>query len=144
MRRILFAAAAVMAAAAFAVVSIGSTKSTWIKCGVQEINLDASKKTYLLVWNGTEYDGPAKFNPGEIYFEYVWFPTSYGGGIKGAYSIDRKSLKYIETTFTYIRVFGETSNKKGWSMQESSPGYPNPKIGICSIMKTPPITGNQI
>jgi hypothetical protein len=42
------------------------------------------------------------FSPGQIDFEFKWFNLPDNGGIKRAYSIDRKSLKYTETSISSV------------------------------------------
>ena len=83
------------------------------------------------------------FSPGQIDFEFQTYENPRGaGGLKTAYSIDRKSLKYIDTIFMRIVISGYSDT--GWVPMESTDKLTNPKSGKCSIMKTPPTTGNQI
>ena len=111
-------------------------RSIWLKCGEQEINLDCERERFSLAFVDKVYQGRAMFSPGQIDFEFnsVSFPR--GGGIRFAYSIDRKSLKYTQTSLFSIdgdRYEPQISDK-----------FVNPRIGTCSIMKQPPTAGNKI
>jgi len=108
-------------------------KSIWLKCGKQEINLDSEKERFSLTLNKEVYQGRAIFNPGQINFEFQWLNDVIG--MKYAYSIDRKSLKYIQTT---LGRYGDR-----WDPLISDTTT-NPRIGTCSIMKQPPTAGNKI
>ena len=74
------------------------SKSIWLKCGTQEVNLDSAKERFSLMYGEKVYQGRAVYNPGQIDFEFQWLTIPGGIGIKSAYSINRKSLEYIETS----------------------------------------------
>lgn len=137
MRRLLIAAA-VLTGVSFAVTAPVEAKSIWLKCGSQEINLDSAKERYSLALNGKIYQGSAMFSPGQIDFETHWnvMPPGIPGGLKYSYAINRKSLGYEMKTFVDLGY----SNIPVWSLLREGP----PEAGKCSIMKTPPNTGNKI
>ena len=139
MRHLLIAAA--VAGTSLTAIRPADAKPIWLECGSQVINLDSSKERFSLTSGDKIYQGRATFNPGQIDFEYQWYESPGGGGLKFAYSIDRKSLKYIKTSLHRIVLLYSDS---GWEPQSGSIKYPNPKLGKCFIMKTPPTSGNQI
>lgn len=134
--RDLIAAAAVAVATLIAMLP-AEAKSIWLKCGDQVINLDGAKERFSLTSGKIIYQGRATFSPRQIDFEYQLLDLPGGGGVKNVYSVDRKSLNYTETGFVSF-----TNN--GWIRAESTSKSPNPTFGKCSVMKTPPTTGNQI
>lgn len=135
MRRLLIAAA--MAGTALTDIPHAEAKPIWLECGNQVINLDSAKERFSLTDGNVVYQGRAVYNPGQINFEYQWADMKQFGGLKYAYLVDRKSLKYTKTTLA--SYFGGA-----WEPQESTAKNINPKIGQCLIMKTPPTAGNQI
>jgi hypothetical protein len=126
-------AAAAMAGMVLVAVPPAESKSIWLECGHQVVNLDSAKERFSLTYAKEVYQGRAVYNPGQIDFEFQWITIPGGIGIKSAYSISRKSLEYIRTTLDNIGSGG------GWLPQGRKP-----EIGKCSIMKTPPTAGNQI
>ena len=112
-------------------------KSIWLECDKQVINLDSAKERFSLTLMDKVYQGSAVFNPGQIDFEYQWIVTPAGGGLKTAYSINRKSLEYSRTSPQRI-VFSSYGSDSGWVPQKS------PSFGKCSIINTPPTAGNKI
>lgn len=140
MRRLLIAA--VVAGTSLTAINPAEAKSLWLKCGAQVINLDSAKERFSLTRSGKVYQGQAMFSPGQINFEFQFDETSRGSAAKTVYSIDRKSLKYIDTIFMRIVISGYSDT--GWVPIESTDKLTNPKSGKCSIMKTPPTAGNQI
>lgn len=128
MRRIAITAA--VAGVVLTAMPPAEAKSIWLKCGDQEINLDSAKERFSLEKGGEIYKGRAMFSPGQINFEFLLIATDAGSGVKRAYAIDRKSLKY--TNKVMVRFMGSS-----WSTSSSTGGK-------CSIMKTPPTAGNQI
>ena len=135
MRHLLIPAA--VAGTILAAMPAAEAKSFWLTCGYQDINLDSARERFSLTSSGKVYQGQAMFSPGQIDFEYKWFDNNDNGGIKTAYSIDRKSLKYTNTSVS--SVLGGP-----WKPQRNTAENPNPVFGKCSIMKTPPTAGNQI
>ena len=143
MRNLLIAAAVAATSLATACSAMHPTnaKSFWLQCGGHEINLDSSRERFSLTFLDKVYQGPATFSPGQIDFEFQWLEAPGGGGLKRAYSIDRKSLKYTNTSLSKY-VIGNFSS--GWIQKESTDKTSNPESGKCSIMKAPPTAGNQI
>ena len=135
MRHLLIAAA--VTGTVLAAMPPAEAKSFWLTCGSLDINLDSARERFSLTSSGKVYQGPAMFSPGQIDFEFKWLNLPDNGGIKRAYSIDRKSLKYTETSIS--SVLGGP-----WEPSKGTADYPNPSFGKCSIMKTPPTAGNQI
>lgn len=111
-------------------------KSIWLKCGGQEINLDSERERFSLAFVKEVYQGRAMFTPGQIDFEFNWVSFPRGGGLRFAYSIDRKSLKYTQTSLF--------SNDGDRYEPQISDKIVNPRIGACYIMKQPPTAGNKI
>lgn len=88
------------------------------------------------------YQGAAMFSPEQINFEFQWSIDRNGGGIKSAYAINRKTLRYTNTSYgKHVIDIGTGPIIRDWKIIESKD---NPKIGQCSIMKTPPTAGNKI
>ena len=131
MRQALVSAAAICVA--FSAAIPVDAKSTWLKCGSQEINLDSTKERFSLAKLGTIYQKPATFSPVQINFEYQTLYFAYGSGLKDAWVIDRKTLNYTLTHLQTLGSFGPDWTPKG-----------EPETGKCSIIKTPPTAGNQI
>jgi hypothetical protein len=135
MRQLLAATAAAVASAALAAMTAVEAKSIWLKCGFQEIHLDSIKETFSLTYLEKIYQGRAIFSADKIELSFPWFVRE-NMVVRNAYIINRKSLEYemgeIESVFGTPWVL--TKNRS----------YPNPAFGRCSIMKTPPTSGNQI
>ena len=141
MRHLLISVA--VAGAVLTAMPPAEAKSIWLKCSDQVINLDSTKEKFSLTDGNKIYQGRAIFNPGQIDFEFQIYENPMGTvSVKTAYSIDRKSLKYTDTTLD--RIVFSSSSDTGWVPQKSTGKNPNPVSGKCSIMKTPPTTGNQI
>lgn len=133
--------AAAVAAASLVAIAPAAAKSLWLNCGGQVINLDSAKERFSLTADGTIYQGSAMFSPNQIDFEFQWRARPDGGGLKLAYSIDRKSLNYTMTSLSRVVVPGHSDS--GWKPQRSET-FDNPIFGKCFIMKTPPTSGNLI
>jgi hypothetical protein len=133
--RHLLAAAAVVGTSLTAI-SPANAKSFWLKCGSQVINLDSARERFSLTNRGAIYQGPAIFSPGQINFEYQWF--TYSDDLtyisKWAYAIDRKSLGYTRMRSSRLPL------DSLWLLAPED----KRDSGKCSIMKTPPTSGNQI
>lgn len=128
MRHLLIAAA--VTGTLLAAMPPAEAKSIWLKCGEQAINLDSAKERFSLTSGSEVFQGRATFSPGQINFEFALIATDAGSGVKRAYAIDRKSLKYTEKLMSKFM-------SSGWSTSSST-------AGKCSIMKTAPTAGNQI
>ena len=117
-------------------------KSIWLKCWAYTINLDSAKERYSLTVLDKIYQGNAVFNPSQIDFSYTDTVHSYGSGgvFKHEFSIDRKTLDFSMTLFSKFGVAGDHE----WKKVKSSSEFSNPKVGKCSIIKTPPTAGNKI
>lgn len=141
MRHLLISAA--LAGAVLTAMPPAEAKSIWLKCSSQVINLDSTKEKFSLTYGDKVYQGQAMFSPGQINFEFQTFGDPRGAiSLKSAYSIDRKSLNYTNTSMD--RIVLSSSYDTGWVPQKSTAEAPNPISGKCSIMKTPPTTGNKI
>ena len=151
MRRLVIAAA--MMGVSLATTSPAEAKSIWLKCDVLIINLDSQKEKYSLEIekNGSQYIenannrifyGPATFNPGQINFDFrVLDYGDVGDGIKKAVTINRRTLAYTSISVMKITFGGRTD---GWVKMKRDPQDDLPESGKCTIIKTPPTTGNKI
>jgi hypothetical protein len=131
--------AAALSSIALSFARPAEAKLIWLKCGKQEISLDSDRERFSLISSGKIYQGNAVFSPGQIDFEFQFADFGNGAVLKQAYAIDRKSLSYIATSLYRLAMPGYRDT--GWKASETEG---NPAVGKCSIMKTPPTTGNQI
>lgn len=122
--------AAVLSVASLSAIGPANAKSFWLKCGEQVINLDSAKERFLLTSGGDIFHGRAMFSPGKITLGFLEIETTAGSGVKRAYVIDGKPLKYVNSLLSsFMRIDWKTSSSTS---------------GKCSIMKTPPTSCNQI
>jgi hypothetical protein len=132
MRRLIIAAALI--GTSLAATAPAEANSIWLKCGLQEINLDSAKERFSLIHADKVYQGSAIFSPGQINFEFKDEMLSGMATVETKYAINRKTLGYTLNTSTLITL---SSSYKKESAKE-------PERGKCIIMKKLPTAGNKI
>ena len=126
--------AAALMGTCLAATAPAEAKPIWLKCGLQEINLDSSKEKFSLTDGDKIYQGNAIFSSGQINFEFKDEMLSGMATVETRYAISRKTLDYTLNTSTIITI---SSSYKKESAKE-------PEKGKCIIMKKLPTTGNKI
>ena len=108
-------------------VSSSYAKSIWLKCGNDEINLDATKGEFNTKLSNKLYQGKAVFFPSQVNFQVHLVTTSGGSGFRDDYTIDRKTLTYTKKSMIRF-MYGdwkESSEKTGKCLLIEDPNKGN-------------------
>lgn len=108
-----------------------AAKPIWLRCGYDEINLDADRQQYnTFSSGGIVVQGKATFYPNQINFQ-VPYPIGGGSEMRYDWVINRKTLSYIKITMSKTFLWD-------WKVLDEKPD-----TGICKIIPNPN-QGNKI